>query len=346
MGQGRRPDLAAWLKVLSHLRLGGRFPDDVSRHYLRDLVQRGLIRPAPYFSHLPTDGAGAKRFILTRAGREELERLESSAPPAVIVATLTSESGEKSPDSSAGATASSAPRYSQRYAGGHNLCFRMVIEEPFDRPAQWETEHPMGPVEAPRWMSRHATYEPGVHIEEAGGTIRDPAGAVGHVLMLKFAVRADGRTPVEVEHEAESRALGIRRTLEMRYGCKLSDPELRGHPKHSFPRDPFAKVVRKEGIAIHGPVGVDDTPEENTLEIEDAHLAQRYVEGVAAIGTGNRDVAAGLAKLAEATGRLEAQVAQLVRSSEVQTVAQGEMLRRIEEIRKREPGKAAGLREN
>ncbi len=351
MVQGRRPDRSVWLAILSRLRSGGQFPEGFSRHYLRDVVQRGLIRPAPYFSHLPTDGPGAKRFILTRAGRRELESLESSAPLARNHAEGSSReyvsNGGNSPKSSAGATSRSAPQrspllYSQRYAGCHNLCFRMVIEEPLERPVRWDTEHAMGPRSSPRWMSRHATYEPGVHIEEAGGTIRDPSGAAGHVLMLKFAVRADGRAPLEVERDAETRADGARRMLEMRYGGRLSEPELRGHPKHSFPRDPFARIVRKEGIAIHGPVGVDDTPEEETLEIEDAHMAQEYVEAIAAIGTGNREAAEGLTKLVQATNRLEAQVTQLVRTSEVSAVAQVEMLRRIEEIRRREPGKPTG----
>jgi len=350
--RGRKPNIPAYLDVLRRLqdssleeirRATGRTVDSL-RHYIRELTARGLIEPARYFSHLSTDGSGAKRYILTRLGRRELERLESSTPTVGMERQpISAKGGRNSEVFSARATNLSALRYSQRYVGAHNFCFRMVIEEPFERPFRWASEHPMGPRKAPRWMSRHATYEPGVHIEEAGGTIRDAAGAAGHLILLKFAVLAKDRNPVEVEREAESRSDGIRRTLEMMYGCRLSEPELRGHPKHSFPRDPFARLVRAKGVSIHGPIGVDDTPEEGTLEIADARQAQEYVKGVSSVP-----------KLAEAIDRLTSGQKELGEAmAKVATglgdmlTAQAQLLMNVEEVRRREPtGPTMRAREN
>lgn len=348
MTRGRPPNLSAWLHVLSRLRTSsvselkaeGRFSPDAIRHYIRDLVRRGYVEPARYFSHLPSDGAGSKRYVLTRRGKAVLAELQSSAPQAGIDRqSIHATGGGKSEESSAGATTPSAhprrphPRYSQRYVGGHNLCFRMVIEQPFERPFVWATEHAMGPKDAPRWMSRHAEYEPGVHIEEAGGTIADPAGTEGHVVMLKFAVPANGRSPTEVEREAESRADGIRRTLELRYGCQLSEPTIRGHPKHSFPHDPFAKVVRARGITLHGPVGVDDTPDEDTLEIEAAAKADAYLN---LPGTLER-LAGAVESMNRKSDQLAAVLESIVRAQDRVLTAQGHMLRQLEELRRREP---------
>ena len=301
-------------------RADGGFSAGSLRHYARELVRLGYIEPAAYFSHLPTDGPGAKRYVLTRAGKRVFTQLESSAPLAVIHRqSIHAKGGVNWRESSAGATIPSAPRrYSQRYVGGHNLCFRMIVEERFERPIPWQSEHPMGPKAAPRWVSRHLEYEPGVHLEEAGGSMSEGSGEAGHVIMLKFAVEARGRKPSEVEREAESRADGIRRTLEMRYGGQLSDPEIRGHPKHSFPHDPFARVIRSKGIALHGPVGVDDTPEEGTLEIEAAEKADAYL-----------NLPEQVARLMASVGRLEAAIESMARSQETVVVAQTQILRRL-----------------
>ena len=198
MPRGRPPNLEAWVGILTRLRkeslkeIASQGPYSVVRlrHYVREFVARGLIEPATAFSHLPTDGPGAKRYVLTIRGTDLLRDLVAEMEGPRKGRGITANSVE----SSARATIASAPRYSQRYVGAHNLCFRMVIEQPFERPMKWASEHAMGPKDAPRWMSRHATYEAGVHVEEAGGTISDPAGAAGHVIMLKFAVDAKGRS--------------------------------------------------------------------------------------------------------------------------------------------------------
>jgi hypothetical protein len=344
LARGRRPDRAIWADLLTRLRTSSLaeirsetgFTSGRLRHYVRDLTRRGLIEPDRFFSHLPTDGPGAKRYRLTRKGLEVLRG--SSAQVAGIERQRSEpEGGRKSGQSSARARTTSAPsHYSQRYFGVHNLCFRMVIERPFVKPVRWDSEHTMGPSGRPTWMSRHATYEAGVHIEEAGGTITEPAGAAGHVLMLKFAPRSNGRSPAELEEYAERRAWEIRQDIETNFGCELSDPEIRGHPKHSFPHDPVARSIRAKGIALHGPIGVDDTPEPDTLEIEDAKVADAYLK-----------LPETLERLEMVNGRLLVAIESMARSQESVLTAQGQMLRQIEEIRRREPaGMARGPREN
>jgi hypothetical protein len=341
LARGRPTNRSIWadllerltIQSLAEIRDATGFSKDKLRHYIREFAHRGLIEPDRYFSHLPTDGPGAKRYSLTRSGRKVLKELLGGVAETTgeELAVTRAESGRKS----AGATSRSAPHYSQRFFGVHNLCYRMTIERPFVRPVRWDSEHPMGPREKPRWMSRHATYEPGVHIEEAGGTITEPAGAAGHILMLKFAPRAKGRSPVELERYANERAWQIRQDIETNFGCELSDPELRGHPKHSFPHDPVARSVRAKGIALHGPIGVDDTPEPDTLEIEDAKVADAYLK-----------LPETLERLEKVNGRLLVAIESMARSQESVLTGQAQMMRRMEELRTKQPNGPKSPAEN
>ena len=231
------------------------------------------------------------------------------------------------------------PVSSQRYAGVHNLCYSMVIEEPFERDFGWEKHYRMR-----NWIKRHSDFgritENGrVHLEESGGRLEDGPGAAGHTISIKF--RVDGDDPTENERRAQSIAEGIRLTLEMKYGCKLSDPVSKGAPKHSITGDPLARALTREGISIHGPPGVDKTPdEEGTLELESAKTVREYQAGIAAMPE-MRDVLLGIkAALAEQTKAI-AEMGQGIQDS---IRGQAEIARRIQGMQRREPAGRDPLR--
>jgi hypothetical protein len=334
MTRGRKPKLSVWLDVLSRLhsyslveiRREGPYSAGQLRHYVREMVRRGLIEPARYFSHLPTDGPGAKRYTLTARGRatvrEIQERVAENEPGAAV-----SQFKPPPKKSSARVTNPRGPISSQRFANAHNICFSMLIEEPFSRPFGWDLTYKMGPRSDPKWHKRHATFGKGIHIEESGGTIADEAGAAGHKLTIKFSEqRRLGENPSDVDRRAWDRVMGLRETIQMRFGCRLSDPVPVGHWKHSFPHDPVARSIRAKGIALHGPIGVDDTPEPDTLEIEDAKVADAYLK-----------LPETLERLEKVNGRLLVAIESMARSQESVLTAQGQMLRQLEEIRRREP---------
>lgn len=299
------------------------FTRDRARHYVRELVRLGLIEPVPFLSHLDTDGPGAKRYALTRTGRVELAGLETEFTTELASSGVNSSqvSVDGGVNSSEGAMASSDPPHllplpSQRFLGVHNVRFRMVIEAPFTRPFGWVSEHKMGHRDRPGWMSRHSPFGKGVHLEEAGGAQGDPAGAAGHVLLLKFridAVEADGTRlgPREVEQKARSRANGIRRTLELCYGPTLSDPEPVGAPKYSIGGDPFARAQTEAGHTVHGPVGVDNTPEPGTLELDTPEKVEEYFEGIKANGVSLGAIAAKLDALLQGGSETNRQIGEL-----------------------------------
>jgi hypothetical protein len=271
-------------------------------HYLRELQRAGYIEPNVYLSHLDTDGPGAKRYSVTGSGRHyrlRLARTESRQPISVETTDVKSSAGParvvNRPAPRTGPTKSS-----QRYVGVHNLSYRMVIEAPFTRPFHWGREYLMGNGS---WVKRHSAFGRGVHLEESGGNRWDKAGAAGHILSVKF--RVPGPDPAENERTADRLAAKVRHILEQEYGCTLSDPARSVPPKHSVTGDPIAEAIRATGVAVHGPLGVDDTPEPATLEFDAADRVERYVKGIEALGT-----------LDEKVGRLAGDLAELRRAAE------------------------------
>ncbi len=84
MARGRKPDREVWRKLLlalgehslKEIRGSGEIDARSLRHYVREMLRRGFIEPARFFSHLPEDGPGAKRFTLTEIGKRALQELE------------------------------------------------------------------------------------------------------------------------------------------------------------------------------------------------------------------------------------------------------------------------------
>lgn len=266
----------------------GSFSRPQLAHYLREMRREGLIEPSRYFSHLPEDGPGAKRYVVTRKGRSRrqvyreyensalarrvIPESEPPAPPAGV-APRTGPPATK-PSSSPSSSVST-----QVYLGLHNLAYSMTVEASFRRPFHWERSYAMGNGS---WVKRHSPFGRGIHLEESGGSRYDAPGAAGHKLTVKFRVR--GPDAVTNEARAYRIANGVRRTLEMEYGCTLSEPVLVSLPKHSFKDDPFARALTSAGVSVHGEVGVDKSPErEGTLEIRSGETAKRYAEGLARV---------------------------------------------------------------
>lgn len=283
----------------------GSFTRPQLAHYLRELTRAGYVVPLPYFSHLDFDGPGAKRYGLTGKGRHLRQRLRERIPPQPPVSETprlpVPLGGPASVDTR---PAQRPPRVSvQSYVGVHNLCFVMTIEAGFRRPFHWEKSYPMGNRS---WMKHHSPFGKGIHLEESGGLVTDPPGTAGHTLSVKFKVAG----PDAEENEAKAeRVVGVvRRTLEVEYGCTLSDPVLRSQPKHSVVGDPYARALRGTGVAIHGDVGVDDTPEGGTLEFRSAERLERYERGMETLGTLGEKVDRLLAEMAETNRALGAVV--------------------------------------
>lgn len=317
----------ALLERLPHETLGevirtGSFTRPQLSHYIRELVRLGYIEPRTYLSHLDTDGPGAKRYGLTRRGRryrEQLRLTESHQPP------LTESPDVKPYPGPARVVRRPLPRTgtsrsTQRYVGAHNLCYTMLVEAGFRRPFHWEREYPMGNGS---WIKRHAPFGRGLHLEESGGQRWDPAGSAGHTITAKF--RVQGEDPEEVDARAERIAAGVRRTLEQEYGCTLSDPVRRVAPKHSILGDPMAQAIRGTGDSVHGTVGVDDTPEEGTLELDSAKAVQDYLKGVKAVGTLDEKIDA----LTTAVSQLRAAMVASIESNTAQADALKEILARV-----------------
>jgi len=299
--RGRPPNLRAWADLLDRLgrmSLGevvrtGPYTRDQVRSHVREFVRNGFIRAAPAFSYLDSDGFGGKRYVLTAAGKAaQLEAQTRSGPPVVIIPQ---QGGSKFPVSGSEIASdrvshpSPGPRFTQHYVGVHNVAYSMVVTEPFRVPFEWDPnrEYPMGPKGSPRWLKRHGDLDKRTHIEESGGRMGDEAGAASHTITVKF--RVDGTDPLAVEREAEGRIEGIRRTLELRYQCALSDPVPKGIRKHSAAGDPWARFVTGTGARVapsQGQPGVDDTPEPGTLEFATAEEAKAYVDALLAIGKG------------------------------------------------------------
>lgn len=285
----------------------GSFSRRQLKHYLREMEREGLIQFLPYFSHLDTDGEGAARYGLTRKGRRVRQQLrgpESHRPP------QTETTDEKVTGRPAGAVRRPGGRTerrhaAQRFVGVHNLCFTMVIEAGFRRPFHWEKQHMMANGS---WVSRHARFTRDLDIQESGGSRWDQPGAAGHTISLKFKVNGDD--PHEVEAKALQTAFLVRRTLEQEYGCQLSEPVQRVSPKFSVVGDPVAKAIRDAGGAVHGEVGVDDTPEDGTLEFNSADAVRRYFKGVETLAT----LGEKMDRLIEDTKQTREQNAQLVRA--------------------------------
>jgi hypothetical protein len=340
--RGRRPNLPAWLDLLQRLGKSsvkqiaaeGPYTPGQLRHYIREMVRLGYIEPARLFSHLPTDGPGAKRYVVTRRGR--------SAMAEIHALTAEVELRTSGPESSAGVSRLTGPISSQRFLNVHNLCFRMVIEAPFERPFGWAKTYAMN-----HWVKRHSPFGRGVHLEESGGRMGDEPGSAGHVLTLKFKEKPEqGESPLDVDRRAESRALGLRETLELRFGCRLSEPVRVGAPKHSFAGDPYARAVRAGGVTIpvesRDGVGVDDTPEPATLEIADGVTAKKYVDGISAVP----DLKAAIERMETASREQAQALASIARTLETQAMGQVRVMRQLEEIRRREPAGPAQPKEN
>lgn len=317
----------ALLERLPHETVGemlrsGSFSRPQLSHYLRELRRLGYIEPRVYFSHLDTDGPGAKRYGLTRSGRRYRDRLrstESHRPPVTESPAVEPARGPARVVDRP-APRSATTRSAQRYVGVHNLCYSMLVEAGFRRPFHWEREYPMANGS---WIKRHAPFGKGIHLEESGGRRWDQAGAAGHVISVKF--RVDATEPEEAEARAERVVQGIRRTLEREYGCSLSEPERRVAPKHSIVGDPMAAAVRGTGVSVHGDVGVDDTPEPGTLELDSARAVREYVDGVKSVGTLSQKVDMLLAAVAE----LQKAAAATVEASAAQTGVLREILSRL-----------------
>lgn len=329
MRLGRPPNLRKRMELLQQLRdhsIGevvrdGGFTRNQVKHYVRALHRLGYIAQSRYFSYLDTDGAGAKRYELTPAGRHALSRhrarleLDSSVarshqPPGL---GSTAQPADRPPERvevrPAGRTTRTSS--SQQYVGVHNLCYSMIIMEAFTQPFKWEKEYLMGNGS---WVKRHATLVKGVHIEENGGSRWDRSGTIGHTLTVKF--RLNGEDPVTNERNADACALTLRALLEKSLGCTLSEPERRGLPKHSIVGDPVARAMRQAGVALHGQVGIDDSPEPATLELDSAEKVNRYLRGldsVANLGT----VVARLQGTVEAIARTQAVIAALLETNSV-----------------------------
>lgn len=297
------------------------------------MVREGWIAPLPHLSHLATDGPGAMRYGLTRTGRRARERLRKSLETHLPLTGEIPRAAATAPAPPAhGVSAGVTPRLSppvtappsgrQEHYGVGNLWYTMLIEAPFRRPFGWAREYPMGPGRG-TWVKRHSPFGRGIHLEESGGTRWDPPGIAGHTLTVKFAVK--GKDPEANEAEAERVVEDVRRTLETEYGCTLSEPLRRGPGKWHVRNDPMARAIREAGIAVHGKVGVDDTPEPATLEFDAAEAVRSYAKGVAALP----DLLVAVAALRAEVAELRAANVAMVEGQVEQTKALREVVERL-----------------
>ena len=291
---GRPPNRRLWLALLERLPTesvgelirSGSFTRPQLSHYLRQLRRGGFVHPLTVFSHLPSDGPGAKRYGLTRNGRRLREKLRSTeSPPGVPTVTTVRKSAALPGGAEVRPRPRSIPsRSEQVFVGAHNFGYQMIIESRFRR----ELGFDKSTVMRGGWVSRHTAFGRGITIQETGGARWDPPGSAGHKIRVSFRIpRPESGDPREVAGQADARVEGVRRLLETEYGCTLSEPELITVPKYSALHDPLAEAIRDAGVTVHGEVGVDDTPEPATLEFSGSEAAERvrkYTDGVGRIG--------------------------------------------------------------
>lgn len=325
---GRPANRSAWLAVLAAMEEGASRAEveratgiagDRLRHYLRTFESRRLIAFARDFSHLPTDGAGAARYVLTSVGATLLAGLRASEGVSATTARRVAESPPAppaSPPSGGGVSANPAvvvgptefppPRRpampTRVYAKigpslAHNFCYRFLVLGGPTRDPGWGN-----PTLMPgRWLKYHMEFHD-AHLERNEG----------RVPVLYIKVRSvKGDDPLRLEAEALDRAARIARLLESRYGYHFGEPERRGTPKFSAPADAASRLIRASGVTIHGEgdgpgvgVGVDDTdgtgkPAPGTVEYtpprgaldagEAARALKEHTDGIRFVG---REVAA------------------------------------------------------
>ena len=351
---GRPANRAAWLAVLAAIEPGASRAEvegatglagDRLRHYLRGFEERRLIAFARNFSHLPTDGPGAARYVLTSVGATLLAGLRADAG---LSATLARRAAESPPAPSAspplsglsanpaivgGSTDFSPPRRppapSRVYAQvgpsrAHNFCYRLLILGGPTKDPGWGN-----PTMMPgRWLKYHMEFEH-AHLERNEGRVP--------ILYIKVrSVESDD--PLRLEAIALDRATRIARIFESRYGYHFSEPERRGVPKFSAPSDPATRFIRANGVSIHGEhdgpgvgVGTDDTdgsgkPAPGTVEYTEprgalsaeasAQALKEHTEGIRFLGGGVDRLRAEVSSQRSVTDAILARLAEMGRGDE------------------------------
>lgn len=237
------------------------------RHYLRELKRRGLVSWGPVNS----DTLRGRWLMLTPEGVIEANRgraegvAETPPPVAETVAETLGGTEKPSKQTTLAEVPALLPPARAEYLGVHQLTYRLEIQQlgSLEEKFVWEGERALR-----NWTQRYARV--GVDVE-AFLNGRPPKS-----ITLRLSSRAS--QPYEGELHALQFALAFREQVEDAHGCRLRNPVVVSHQKHTIIGDPVAESIRRQGLTLHEKgAGIDNTPLPGTLHLETSEAVSAYL---------------------------------------------------------------------